>query len=90
MAIFVKDPAATIDYAVDWSAGYLAGQTIVASAWAVAPPGIIVEASTTTAQTSVATLSGGVVGLVYHITNRVNFSDGRSDERMLVVRVEDR
>lgn len=90
MAIFVKDPGATIDYAIDWSAGYLAGQAIIASAWAVTPPGIIIEASSIAAEKTVATLSGGVAGLVYHITNRVNFSDGRSDERMLVVRVEDR
>ena len=90
MAIFLKDAGATIDYAVDWSAGYLAGQTITASAWAVAPPGVVVAASVVDAGRTVATLSGGVPGLVYRITNRVTFSDGRTDERMLVLRVEDR
>jgi hypothetical protein len=82
VAIFVKDPGATLDYAVDWSALYLAGQTIIGSAWAVTPPGVTVAASIIDAGKTVATLSGGVAGLVYHITNRVNFSDGRSDERM--------
>ncbi len=93
MAIFVKDPAATIDYAIDWSAGYLVGQTITTSVWHVAPDGagaVSVEANSITAGGTVATLSGGLPGCLYHITNTVNFSDSRSDERMLVLRVEDR
>lgn len=93
MAIFVKDPAAVIDYAVDWSAGYLVGQDVAQSLWAVAPAeagGVIVEAATQTAGKTVATLSGGIVGHVYRITNTVRFSDSRSDERTLVVRVEER
>jgi hypothetical protein len=93
VAIFVKDPDAVIDYAVDWSAGYLAGQEVAQSLWTVAPAeagGVTVEAATQTAGKTVATLSGGIAGHVYHITNMVRFSDGRSDERTLVVRVEER
>lgn len=93
MAIFLKDPGAVIDYAVDWSAGYLAGQTIIASDWSVAPGsagGITVAAAVIEAGRTVATLSGGQPGSVYRITNRVTFSDGRSDERLLTLRVEDR
>jgi len=93
MTIFVKDPGATIDYSVDWSAGYLGGQTITGSTWTVAPTGsgaISVGASAIAAGKTVATLSGGLPGLLYRITNRVIFSDGRSDERTLALRVEDR
>ena len=93
MAIFVKDPAATIDFAIDWSAGYLGGETIATSAWAVTPdlPGgvVVIASSIGTGRTGV-TLAGGVAGTVYHVTNSVRFSDSRSDERMLVVRVEAR
>ena len=39
---------------------------------------------------TVATLTGGRIGRIYRITNRVRFSDSRSDERTLVVRVEER
>jgi hypothetical protein len=93
VAIFVKDPAAAIDYAVDWSAGYLVGQEVAQSIWAVDPVetgGLIVEAATQTAGKTEATLSGGIAGHVYRITNQVRFSDNRSDERTLVVRVEER
>ena len=93
MTIFLKDPSATIDYAVDWSAGYLTGQTIDSSEWRVSPSGagsITVEASHMVPGQTVATLSGGQPGCVYQLTNAVLFSDGRRDERMLVLRVEDR
>lgn len=93
MGIFLKDPAATIDYAVDWSAGYLAGQSISAADWLVAPVeagGITLAASRVEPGRAVATLAGGVSGRVYRVTNRVTFSDGRNDDRTLVVRVEER
>ena len=93
MAIFVKDPGATIDYAVAWSAGYLAGEQIAESVWSVAPDssdGVSVLLSRIESGRTVATLTGGRAGLVSHVTNRVRLSDGRSDERTLVVRVEER
>jgi hypothetical protein len=93
VAIFVKDPAATVDYAVDWAAGYLANQTITGSNWNVEPEeagGIVVTASGIEPDKTRATLSAGKIGRLYHITNLVSFSDGRNDERTLVVRVEER
>ena len=91
MAIFLKDPAAVIDYAVDWQAAYLAGQTINSSDWSVVPAGeLAVVTASHDAGRSTVTLAGGARGNVYCVTNRVTFSDGRSDERSLDVRVEDR
>lgn len=93
MAIFAKDPAALVDYGVDWSAGYLTGQTITASNWAVTPGGngsISIEAQSIGPARTSATLGGGQAGCVYRVTNRIGTSDGRSDERTLVIRVEDR
>ena len=91
MAIFLKDPAAVIDYAVDWAAAYLAGQTIISSGWTVAPDGaLVVAAASLDGGRTTATLSGGQRGHVYRLTNTVTFSDGRRDERSLDVRVEDR
>jgi hypothetical protein len=93
VAIFLKDPAAVIDYAVDWQSAYLAGQTINQSSWSVVPDdpgGLVVAVAALADGRSVATLAGGQRGCVYRLTNRVTFSDGRSDERSLDVRVEDR
>ena len=93
MAIFLKDPAATLDYAVDWQAAYLAGQAITISEWHVTPDepgGITVSVAVEAGGRSVVTLVGGRRGRAYRLTNRVIFNDGRSDERSLDVRVEDR
>lgn len=93
MAIFLKDPTATIDYAVDWQSAYLAGQTIARSDWSIAPDlagGLAVIVSKHAEGRTVATVRGGQRGSLYRLTNRVTFADGRSDERSLDVRVEDR
>lgn len=93
MGIFLKDPAARLDYAVDWSINVLNGATIAASDWHVDPvePGGIAVASTVAAPTRTgATLEGGVPGHVYRIANRIALSDGRADERSLAVRIEAR
>lgn len=93
MAIFVKDPAATVDFAIDWTAGYLEGQTIVSSVWRVVPSSdgaIVVAGSSVAPGRTTVTLSGGRPGCLYQVTNNVGFSDSRSDERSLVLRVEDR
>ena len=93
MAIFLKDPGAAIDYAIDWGAGYLAGQTISVSAWSVAPldaEGVQVLGEVRGATRTGATFGGGVAGHVYRVSNRVTLSDGRSDERSLTLRIEQR
>ena len=93
MSLYLKDPDARIDYAIDWGTAYLDGQIIVASEWAVTPEeesGAIVEIASFDLTRTAVTLSGGVPGHVYRIGNRVTLSDGRSDERSLTLRVEER
>jgi hypothetical protein len=92
MSLYVKDPQARADHAIDWSA-YLAGQSLVASLWTVSPVetgGLVVEAHAFEAQRSSVRLNGGVVGRVYRLTNRVTLSDGQVDERSVTMRVEER
>ncbi len=92
MSFYLKDPDSRVDYAIDWS-GYLDGQTVAASAWAVTPaePGgvAVAQASFDLARTA-ATLEGGLAGHVYSVTNRVTLSDGQIDERSIALRVEER
>lgn len=92
MSFYLKDPEATLDYAIDWTP-YLDGRTIAASDWSVAPDeagGIAIgEAGFDGARTA-ARLTGGIAGHSYSLANRVAFSDGSSDDRSLVLRVEQR
>ena len=43
-----------------------------------------------TATRTAATIDGGVPGTIYRIVNRVTLTDGRTDDRSLVIRVEAR
>jgi hypothetical protein len=93
MSYYLKDPGAAIDYRIDWSAGYLAGQTIADSLWSVAPDeagGLVASGGEEGPGRTTATLSGGIAGHVYRVTNRITLSDGRVDERTLTLRVEER
>jgi hypothetical protein len=85
---FLKDPNATLDYTIDWSA-WLDDDTIATSTW-TASDGITVadEANTTTAAT--VWLSGGTVGATYPVINRITTAAGRTEDRSLYIRVINR
>lgn len=93
MGFYLKDPGASIDYAVDWGAGYLAGDTIAESSWAVSPVeagGVFVTSAVRESSRTAATLSDGIAGHVYRVSNRVVLLSGRIEERSLSIRVEKR
>ena len=93
MSLFLKDPGASLDWTVDWASGYLDGQTITDSQWSALPDengGIAIAATMTQPTRTAATLTGGMPGHVYRVSNRVTLSDGRIDERTLTIRVEER
>lgn len=93
MSFYLKDPHSRADYAIDWSAYLAPGQSIALSAWTVEPAepgGVAIDGASFTAAASAATLVGGVPGHVYSVANRVTLSDGRSDERSLAIRAEQR
>jgi len=92
MSFYLKDPQSRVDYAIDWS-GYLDGQTIATSEWTVSPAetgGIAIEEASFDLDRSAARLSGGIVGRIYCVANRVTLSDGSADERSITLRVEER
>lgn len=93
MGVFLKDPAAVLDYAVEWSPAYLASAAVTSSDWIidpVEPAGITAAATLMSSTRTGAVLGGGVPGHVYRVVNRVRLSDGRLDERTIALRVEDR
>lgn len=93
MSLLVKDPAATLDYAVDWRAEYLHLDEITASEWIVdpdEPEGLEQVVSGFEAGTTDVTLTGGRPGSVYRVTNHITTAAGISDRRSIVIRVEKR
>lgn len=86
----VKDPSSVLDFQHDWDDAYLvAGETIAASSWAVTPAGTLtIDSHTETTTTTTVFLSAGTVGEVYDVTNTVTTNAARTEERTIVVRVE--
>lgn len=91
MQVHVKDPEAILDYAVNWAGGYLqSGETLLSSSWTIFPSDIAQVTASNTATAATITVSGGVVGRLYQLSNRITTSQGRTDERSIIVRVEQR
>lgn len=92
--MFLKDPDAVLDYRVDWGAVLDEGVALVSSSWRVEPQdderGLRVEAASTEGPDALVRLAGGVGGRLYRVGNLATFSDGTTDERSLLVRVEER
>jgi hypothetical protein len=92
VSYYLKDPASRVDYSIDW-APYLDGQTIAASEWIAEPAeanGLTIGDERFDAARSAASFSGGAIGHVYSVSNRVTLSDGSIDERSICLRVEQR
>jgi len=93
MTLLLKDPAASLDYAVDWGAEYLNGDMLIESEWAVTPDetgGVTIAGSSFDAALATVTASGGITGRVYQLTNYVTLASGLTDSRSIVLRVEKR
>lgn len=88
---FIKDPAATLDYGFDWSAWLAADETIT-TATVTVPDASALTVNSATHTTSLVTawLSGGTVQMKYPVTCHIVTSAGRTDERTIQVRVQDR
>ena len=97
---WVKDPDAVLDYKFDWKAStngtgstdWLATGETIASYTIDEDTGITVDSdSRTDANTSVTVwLSGGTAGVEYSVRCEVVTSASRTDERTMMIKVEER
>jgi diaminopimelate epimerase len=85
---FVKDPNAVLDYKIDWTT-WLSTDTIATATWTV-PAGITQASATNTTTAATIWLSGGTAGTTYEVVCRVVTSGGRTDDRTIGIRVEDK
>ena len=93
MSFLLKDPAAVLDYAVDWGAEYLSGDALATSGWSVSPEepgGATIAGSAFDLLLSTVQVAGGRAGHIYRITNHVTTASGREDRRSIMLRVEAR
>lgn len=88
-AAMLKDPAALLDFAVDWSAWLEDGDTIDQSTWDV-PDGLTADSDSFTDSRAVVWLSGGEAGRTYEVVNHIVTAGGREDERTLLIQCVNR
>ena len=83
----LKDVAADLDYAIDWSQ-WLGNDTIASSVWTAAPGLTMHSGVVINNKIALVWLSGGTVSdTVVRVTNKITTVAGRVDERSLAVQV---
>lgn len=93
MTLYLKDPDAVLDYAIDWGTDYLGTDTLANSEWEVEPVeagGLEVAYHQFDVALATVKASGGIAGHVYRLSNHVDLASGRKDSRSIVLRVEKR
>lgn len=93
MTFLIKDPDSRLDYGVDWGTEYLGADVLVGSNWLIEPDepsGVTIAASAFDSTVAEVTVTGGIAGNVYRLSNHVLLSSGLSDSRSIVLRVEKR
>lgn len=94
MTFHLKDPAAVLDYSIDWGAQYLGEFELLASSeWSVRPDepgGLAIAGSSFEPLISTVSAQGGIAGHVYRLVNTISTLEGRVDQRSVTIRVENR
>lgn len=91
MQSYEKDPDAKLDYSINWAA-WLGVDTISVSTW-IADTGITIAGSpapSNTATVATVWLSGGTLGGVYNVVNRITTAAGRIQDATLVIQIAQR
>lgn len=83
-----KDPNAVLDYYFDWST-WLNGDTIATSTWIV-PAGLTMTSESETSTRTTIWLSGGIFPERYKVVNRITTGAGRTEDRTLLVIMEEK
>ena len=89
LAQFAKDPLAVLDYTVDWSLWLPTGDSI-STFTVTASAGITVNSSSNTNSTVTAWVQGGVAATPYTVTYLITTAQGRTDERTIILNVQNR
>ena len=88
MTNFAKDPDAILDWQFDWGPWLPDGDTI--DTHTILADGVTVDSSTRDGAKVTVWLSGGDVGKRATVTCRVVTTQGRTDDRTIIVAIRDR
>lgn len=86
----LKDPQAVLDYRVEWTTWLSDVSDTISTGTVTATTGITVDSYNVNGTQLIGWLSGGTAGSEYTITYQITTTGGRTDQRELVVRVQNR
>lgn len=82
-----KDPDEVLDYQFDWSERLEAGETISASNFTIVEGTVVKDSQSVAGGLTTVWLSGGTLGEVCLITNRITTNQGRTYDESVKLRV---
>lgn len=85
----VKDPDAVLDYAFDWSAWLLDGETLLTHNATIESGDAVIDSSTQNNTTVVVWLSGGTIDTNVELRCRVTTNQGRTDDRSIILLIRE-
>ena len=89
MSLYKKDPDAVLDFAFDWSS-WLAESETINTYTVTVMSGLTLDSDSQADGVVTVWLSGGTAGNWYTVACRIVTSAGRTDERTMRIRVEER
>lgn len=84
-----KDPEADLPWHFDWSEWLEDGESITASVM-TASAGVTLHDAGFSATDTTVWVTGGTVGNIYQVSNRITTSQAKIDERSIRIRVKNR
>ena len=91
MSIFIKDPDAVLDYGFDWSSWLDTGVSEAISDYTIdADTGITVDSDSESSGVITVWLSGGTAGTTYAVRCEIVTDQSRTDERTMIIKVQER
>jgi hypothetical protein len=90
----VKDSDGVLDFEFNWvdhpDGPWLSASELITSHTITASPGITVDSSTDDGEKVTVWLSGGTAGVPYTVACKITTNQGRTDERTMTIRVQNR
>lgn len=91
----IKDPQSKLDYGIDWGSDnwFAPGDYITASSWSItdAPDSALILSDQSFSGTQAGVwAAGGTVGQEYKVTNNIVTQQGRTDQRTIILQIEER
>lgn len=94
MAYELIDPDETLDFPRDWStfldAGGSPSDAIQTSAWSIFPVGPLLSGASQSGAVTAVFVSNAQAGQIYRLTNSITTAQGRTAERSVTLRCENR